>query len=155
MAPNHWYCNGHAPVPTWATIYFCIWEIAIIPEFPELVYYQQYIDDGFGAWVPNPQVDNTACLTLFQQRMQSFSIEHEFFISNPDLRALQWTFSTLEKTAVILDLSISIDNGNVSTKIYETDLRRGAVRPSGRQLCTLRVRYRVEHPVPPPLVRDL
>ena len=32
---------------------------------------------------------------------------------------------------------------------------RGAVLPSGRQLCTLRVRYRVENPVPPPLVRDL
>ena len=113
---------GTPPAPTWATIYFCIWEIVVIPEFPELVYYRRYIDDGFGAWVPNPLVDNAARLTLFHQRLQSFGIEHEFFLSNPDLRPLQWTFSALAPTAVFLDLFISIDNGRITTKIYEKDL---------------------------------
>ena len=110
---------GTPPAPTWATIYFCIWEIVIIPEFPELMYYRQYIDDEFGAWVPNSLNDNSARLTIFHQRMQSYGIEHEFFLSNPDLCPLQWTFSVLVPTAVFLDLSISIDNGRVSTKIYE------------------------------------
>ena len=113
---------GTPPAPTWATIYFCVWEIVIIPEFPELVYYRRYIDDGFGAWVPNPAVDNAARLTLFHQRMQSFGVEHDFFLSNPALRPLEWTFSALAPTAVFLDLTISIDNGCVSTKIYEKDL---------------------------------
>ena len=114
---------GTPPAPTWATIYFCIWEIVIIPEFPELVYYRRYIDDGFGAWVPNPLVDNTARLALFCRRMQSFGLAHEFFLTNPTLHPLQWTFSELAPTAVFLDLFISIDsNGCISTKIYEKDL---------------------------------
>ena len=31
---------GTPPAPTWATIYFCIWELIIIPEFPELIFYK-------------------------------------------------------------------------------------------------------------------
>ena len=55
------------PAPTWATIYFCIWELIIIPKFPELIFYKQYIDDGVAAWLPDPSQDNTAQIAAFKK----------------------------------------------------------------------------------------
>ena len=42
------------PAPTWATIYFCLWELVIIPELDEIKFYKRYIDDGFATWQVNP-----------------------------------------------------------------------------------------------------
>ena len=113
---------GTPPDPTWAIIYFCIWELIIIPKFDELVFYTWYIDDGLHAWVPNPTQDNTACLAAFQHCMQSFGIDHSFFHANPDLQPLQWTFSNLAPTAVFLNLKFPLTNGRVTTRIYEKEL---------------------------------
>ena len=59
---------GMPPDPTWATIYFSIWEITIIPEFDELKYYRCYIDNGFALWLPQPGRDNALCLTQFKEK---------------------------------------------------------------------------------------
>ena len=114
---------GTPPAPTWATIYFCIWEMIIIPEFDELLFYKRYIDDGFALWLPNPARDNAQRLAEFQQRMKSFGADHEFFTAqNQTLTPLQWTFSDLATSAIFLDLNISISNGVIETTIYEKEL---------------------------------
>ena len=58
---------GIPPAPTWATIYYCIWELTIIPEFTEIRYYKQYTDDGFAAWLSDPSQDNTAQIAAFKK----------------------------------------------------------------------------------------
>ena len=114
---------GTPPAPSWATIYFCIWEITIIPEFEELTYYKRYIDDGFGCWTPYPGRDNIRRLAAFEKRMNSFGADHQFFASTDrPLSPLQWTFSDLSPSAIFLDLNLSISNGTISTTIYEKDL---------------------------------
>ncbi len=66
---------GTPPAPNYATIYFCIWEIAIISKFPELAYYHRYIDDGFGIWSPldgaNSLSDNSR-FANFEKLMNCF-----------------------------------------------------------------------------------
>ena len=113
---------GTPPAPTWATIYFCIWELIIIPEFNELIFNTRYIKDSLGAWVPNLTRNNTARLAAFQHCVQSFGINHPFFHANPELQPLQWTFSDLASTTVFLDLKLALINGRVTTTIYEKEL---------------------------------
>jgi hypothetical protein len=42
---------GTPPAPTFATLYFAIWEATVIPEFLELQMYTWYIDDCYGMWI--------------------------------------------------------------------------------------------------------
>ena len=111
---------GTPPAPPWATIYFCIHEHRIIKKFPELHYYRRYIDDGFGIWIPQDDTPNTR-LDEFKMTMASYGIDHPFFARN-ELQPLQWEFSSLDTSAIFLDLNISIKNGKIATKIYEKDL---------------------------------
>ena len=114
---------GIPPAPTWATIYYCLCEILVIPEFDELRFYRRYIDDRFAAWLADPTRDNNAQLKAFKARMQSFGLEHCFFTENLSLQPLQWTFSELSSSAIFLDLNISINAlGKISTTIYEKEL---------------------------------
>ena len=116
---------GTPPAPNYATIYFCIWEIAIISKFPELAYYRRYIDDGFGIWSPldgaSSSSDNSR-FTDYVELMNQFGIKHHFFATST-LLPLQWEFSERSDTAIFLDLRLRIDtDGNVHSSIYEKDL---------------------------------
>lgn len=111
---------GTPPAPPWATIYFCIHEYRIIDKFPELHYYRRYIDDGFGIWIPQDDSPNIR-LDEFKMTMASYGIDHPFF-ARTGLQPLQWEFSSLDTSAIFLDLDISIKNRKIATKIYEKDL---------------------------------
>lgn len=115
---------GTPPAPDWATLYFCIWEMLIIPQYPELALYRRYIDDGFGIWVP-ASADTAADATRFQlftSTMSKFGINHQFFQSSPH-EPLEWEFSDRTKSAVFLDLNITLkDDGSIHTSIYEKAL---------------------------------
>ena len=116
---------GTPPAPNYATIYFCIWEMMIIPLFPELAYYRRYIDDGFGVWTPlegsTPQSDDER-FNRFKSLMDEFGSTHTFFQTSTHT-PLQWEFSERKPSAIFLDLNLSLDQfGNINSKIYEKDL---------------------------------
>ncbi|MCP4748688.1 MAG: hypothetical protein GY874_21520 [Desulfobacteraceae bacterium] len=116
---------GTPPAPNYATIYFCIWEMIIIPRFPELAYYRRYIDDGFGIWTPlegSNRLNDDARFNELKSLMDGFGSTHSFFL-NSSHTPLQWEFSERSKSAIFLDLSLSIDQfGAIKSTIYEKDL---------------------------------
>jgi len=79
---------GTPPAPTYATLYFAIWEAAVIPDFPELQLHTRYIVDCYGMWThtTNTDLDNNNW-TLFQNRMNSFGTNHHFFSQQPAFQA--------------------------------------------------------------------
>jgi hypothetical protein len=117
---------GTPPAPDYATLYFAIFEYRIIPLFPELSYYVRYIDDGFGIWTPTPSSSTTLQTSrykLFQDTIQTYGLDHEFFTDDTNsLRPLQWTFEERGKSAIFLDLRISLHHDTIETTIYEKKL---------------------------------
>jgi len=70
---------GTPPAPTYATLYFAIWEATVIPDFPELQFYTRYIDDCYGIWTHSTNTDlDSNRWTLFQNRMNAFGTNHPF-----------------------------------------------------------------------------
>ena len=117
---------GTPPAPNWATLYFNIWEIQTINDYPELSdsYYKRYIDDGFGIWVPHTknETDDLLRFKKFQKEIQSFGADHEFFLTS-NFKPLQWTFSKRTRNCVFLDLNITLtSNGIINTSIFEKEL---------------------------------
>ena len=114
---------GTPPAPTYATLYFAIWEATVVPEFPELQLYTRYIDDCYGMWTHATNTDlDTNRWTLFQNRMNAFGTNHHFFHSNQHFRPLTWEFEERSNEVIFLDLRISILNGHINTTIYEKPL---------------------------------
>ena len=117
---------GTPPAPDYATLYFAIFELSLIERYPEIFYYRRYIDDGFGAWEPNPrfsELEDVARFDLFKSDVNSFGMNHEFFSNDNPLRPLRWTFSDRAKNVIFLDLNITIRNqSSIHTKIYEKKL---------------------------------
>ena len=126
---------GTAPAPEWSTVYFAIWEIAIISLFPELTYYRRYIDDGMGIWTPRAPLclaADKARWEQFQAKVQCFGSDHPFFLNDDRYKPLEWTFSDRCKSAIFLDLNISLlDDGNICTRIYEKPMNLYLYLPSG------------------------
>ena len=116
---------GTPPAPNYATIYICIWEMCIIPQFPQLAYYRRYIDDGFVVWTPlegSTHQEDEIQFTRFKSLMDEFGSTHTFF-QNSTHTPLRWEFSELSDSAIFLDLNLTIDRfGTIHSKIYEKDL---------------------------------
>ncbi len=59
----------------------------------------------------------------FQNTIQTYGIEHEFFTSPSNtLRPLRWTFEEKGKSAIFLDLRISLVDDTIETTIYEKEM---------------------------------
>ena len=114
---------GTPPAPTYATLYFAIWEHYVIPSFPELQLYFRYINDGFGIWhSTNPEEDDERW-SLFQERMNDFGNDHPFFRTNTEFLPLMWEFSERTTSTVFLDLTVTCTaSGTISTTLYEKPL---------------------------------
>jgi len=112
------------PAPEYATLYFAIQELEIIPLFPEIKYYTRYIDDGLCIWDSlDDQVDNdNNRLQEFKTLMNNFGTDHAFFTTHPEHKPLQWTFEDCCTEAVFLDLRISLNQGLIATNLYEKEL---------------------------------
>jgi len=114
---------GTLPAPTYATLYFAIWEATVIPDFPELQFYTRYNNDCYGIWTHSTNTDlDSNHWTLFQNRMNAFGTNHPFFHNNQHFRPLTWEFEERSNEVIFLDLPISILNGYINTTIYKKPL---------------------------------
>jgi hypothetical protein len=111
---------GTPPAPMYATVYFAVFEIEIIPRFREnLVEYGRYIDDGFGIWQPRAGDSSTTDL----RRWNAFqrAINHAG-ASTLAARRLIWDFSPRQPSVDFLDLTINVNCGRLSTCLFEKAL---------------------------------
>lgn len=102
---------GTPPAPSFATLYYGIFELELLQSFrSNLHYLRRYIDDQFGIWIhdPDPQVD---C-----QRWLDFKNRQSAFCS------LEWVFSPLSSNVNFLDVTIHLKPYSISTSLYEKPL---------------------------------
>jgi hypothetical protein len=102
---------GTPPAPNYATLYFGIHELDIAPHFNTvLAAYFRYIDDCLALWIhhPDPIVDQHNLLA-FKEAMNSYG-------------KLTWEFTPLAKTVNFLDLTISIAETGIQTRLFEKEL---------------------------------
>jgi hypothetical protein len=104
---------GSPAAPMYATLYFAIHEMDIIPRFPNLIFYGRYIDDAIGIWYDNDndlhtshQNDQVITFTELQRQFNSFG-------------QLQWIFTPLLKEINFLDITIKITDTTISICPYE------------------------------------
>lgn len=105
---------GTPPAPMYATLYFCIHEMQIIPNFAkELGPYGRYIDDGFGIWTPNPLLsleEDATRFALLQTQFSSFG-------------SLRWVFSQRTRSIDFLDVTLTMSpKGRVESCLFEKAL---------------------------------
>ena len=113
---TYWYqktgtAMGTPPAPPYATLYFAIHEMNIIPQFPNLVFYRRLIDDGFGIWIGD---DKDTEFAEFQRKINNYG-------------KLTWEFSEFQTSVNFLDLTISTNissptNSNIQYKLFEKAL---------------------------------
>jgi hypothetical protein len=102
---------GTPPAPPYATLYFGIHELKIVPRFASsLKSYSRYIDDVLGAWThdADPAVDRQNYLD-FETSMNSFG-------------KLRWTFTPLQKEIAFMDLTLRVTRNGIQTRLYEKPL---------------------------------
>mmetsp|Transcript_13953 Transcript_13953/g.33748 ORF Transcript_13953/g.33748 Transcript_13953/m.33748 type:complete len:278 (-) Transcript_13953:8-841(-) len=106
---------GAPPCPSWAMMYFASREDDSCDVFSDsILYYKRYIDDVFGIWLDRPGDDNA--WQLFKNHMNR--------------HALVWDFTERSRSAVFLDLTISItDTNEIRTDLYEKPLNLHAYLP--------------------------
>ena len=63
---------GTPPAPSYATLYFAIFEDVLLKEFPQLFYYPRFIDDIVAVWTPGPTINNNTAWTHFNTILNSF-----------------------------------------------------------------------------------
>ena len=98
---------GMAPAPTIANIYVAIFENEhIINKWATHLYFlRRFIDDGFGIWLRDPDESRDAA-------------EWNNFKNTINSMGLTWEFTDRSNTTMFMDLTITIENGRLSTAIY-------------------------------------
>ena len=102
---------GTPPAPSFASLYYGIYELNLYLEFgSSLLYLKRFIDDQFGIWIHHP--DPTTDL----QNWEAFKARQDSFCS------LDWVFSPLSKSVDFLDVTIHLDGPVLFTTLYEKPL---------------------------------
>jgi hypothetical protein len=99
---------GISPAPPWATLFYALHEKDMVPRWQKYVsFYKRFIDDVFGIWLsdPDPTV-NLEMWNAFQSDMNAWY-------------GLEWTCTTPSHTCNFMDLTITIENGKLSTTLFE------------------------------------
>ena len=99
---------GTPPAPSFASLYYGIYELNLLSEFNDsLLYLKRYIDDQFGIWIhhPDPVID--------LNRWNAFKTKQGSYCS------LKWVFTPLSQHVNFLDLTIHLDGPQLYTTLYE------------------------------------
>ena len=102
---------GICPAPPWAIIYFAIHEDEFVPEWINNVpFWKRYIDDGIRVWHHHADPDEDRRLwRKFMARVNAYE-------------GPTWDFVGPKKQIDFMDLTISIDNGEVNFTMFEKKL---------------------------------
>ena len=98
---------GMAPAPSIANLFVAIYEEAHMTSVPKstLPFLRRFIDDGFGIWLRDADIDNDT------NSWESF----QALVNN---MGLQWEFSGRSDRATFMDLNIQLVNGKLYTSLY-------------------------------------
>ena len=111
---THWIQkNGTAmgvpPACMWATLYFARREARLMDDYKEyLLFFRRFIDDCFFIWNFTGTADCIAQYKLFKKETR--------------IGKLRWTFTEPSNKAVFLDMTITLSEGRLSTRLYEKAL---------------------------------
>ena len=99
---------GAPPAPAYATLYYSVHELDLLHRFGKfLKFYRRYIDDAFIVWRASPDsLEDSQQWTLFKTSAMNFGL-------------LTWKVEARSKIVNFLDLTISIENERLVTKIFE------------------------------------
>ena len=99
------------PPPPHATIYYGLHASKIFPNHRQhVIFYKRFIDDVFGSWLPHPNAQ-------INKRLWD-----EFTKSMNNYPGLTWEFNPPSDKVDFMDLTISIQNGSISTSLFEKPL---------------------------------
>ena len=102
---------GTPPAPPYATIYYGLHEKNFLPKHKKhVIFYKRLIDDVFGIWLPHPNPQTNA------------SLWEEFKDSMNTFPRLTWEFEDPNDKVNFMDLTITIQNGHISTSLFEKPL---------------------------------
>ena len=102
---------GTPPAPPYATIYYGIHEKNLLPKHNKhVIFYKRFINDIFGIWIPHPNPQLNAHLW------------EEFKDSMNKIPGLTWEFDDPSDKMNFMDLTITIQNGHISTSLFEKPL---------------------------------
>jgi len=109
---------GTPPACMWATLYFSPHEELLHEQYKEyLLYWKQYIDDGFGIW---NWTNTTACTEAFNN-----------FKCDLNDTSLDWEVTGPTARVTYLDLTLTIQNGIVESTLYKKALNLYLYLPPG------------------------
>ena len=105
---------GTSAAVMWATMYFAYWEVKrLLPRYRHLLYkgrLRRFIDDLFAIWIcdkcTGPCCSTCPNWTAFKADLNGFG-------------QLRWTINEPAKTAIFLDLTITIEDSRIITRTYQ------------------------------------
>ena len=102
---------GTPPAPPYATIYYGIHEKTSFQNITNMShFFKRFIDDVFGIWLPHPNPQTSTRLwEEFKDSMNTFP-------------GLTWEFEDPSDKVNFMDLIITIQNGHISTSLFEKPL---------------------------------
>ena len=106
-------------------------EHAVVPSSPEISFYRPYIDDDLIIWSTTDEGIDHQWWTDLKNSINDFGADHPFFSNNDSLQQpLILEFSERDKTTVFLDLDLAIEDGKITSKIFEKEVELTRVHPS-------------------------
>ena len=131
---------GAPPAPQIATIYYATEEALFLPQFQQrLLHYGRFLDDVIGIWRHHPDpATNATQWQQFQNAMNSNT-------------GLTWDFSELSQSVNFLDLTITLNQGIITTTLFEKELNLQSLHPPTQCPCPwLATRHGFWHSVQDP-----
>ena len=100
---------GTPPACMWATLYYAAHKEELMTRYSKyLLFYRRYIDDVFGIW----NFDGTdECIDAYA-----------FLQEDMEFKLLKWDFTTPSLECIFLNMTVSLVDGPLCTRLYEKAL---------------------------------